>query len=94
MDLEDIKRLDIFTFLENLGCIEDKKKGSKYGKLYKSPEGNKIWARYDYKTEKYFYINLSGSDKGSIIDYIQRYIIKRNNIGLVRKYIDNNIHLF
>lgn len=93
INLDEIKTLDLFFVFENFFSMEYiKKKSSKYGRLYNSPYG-KIWARYDYRTGKYFYINLTNdSDRGTLIDFIQNHIINEKNIGKVIKYLkDNNI---
>lgn len=93
INLNEIKTLDLFYVFENFFLMEYvKKKSSKYGRLYKSQYG-KIWARFDYKTGKYFYINLTNDfDRGTLIDFIQNNIIREKNIGKVIKYLkDNNI---
>jgi len=93
INLNIIKSLDLFNIIENhFNGILDKKKSSKYGRLYKTDFG-KLWVRYDYKTDKYFYINLTdNNDKGTLIDFIQNNIIKEKNIGKVVKYLkDNNL---
>lgn len=93
MTLNEIKRLNFFNYLEALGASLNKKKSSKYGRYYEW-QNNKLWVRIDYKTGIYFYINLNGSDKGTIIDFIQEHIILEKNLGKVRKYISDNLHLF
>ena len=94
MDLEQIKQLNMVSYLINLGGVINKKKSSKYG-WYIKWENNRLWVRYDYKTNKYFYTNLNTTnDNGTIIDFIQNHIIKEKNIGKVKKYIQENINLF
>ena len=93
ISLEEIKSLNFFNYLEAIGAYIVKKKSSKYGRYYKW-ENIRLWVRYDYKTGKYFYINLSGNDKGTLIDFIQEHIINERNLGKVRQYVSNNLHLF
>ena len=93
INLDTIKTINLFDMFENYFSMEYiKKKSSKYGRLYKSSWG-KYWVRYDYKTGKYFYVNLTNdSDKGTLIDFIQNNIIREKNIGKVIKYLkENNI---
>jgi len=86
ISLEEIKRYNLFEVLERLGAHLDKKKSSRYGRLYKTDYG-KIWARYDYSTGFYFYINLSDdTDKGTLIDFIQNHLINDKNLGKVKRY--------
>ena len=92
ISLDEIKQLNFWNFIEALGGVEIKKKSSKYGKFFKF-NGN-LWVRYDYNTLKYFYVNLSGDDKGTLIDFIQKHILKEKNLGKVKKYVSNNLHLF
>jgi len=91
--LEEIKQLNFWNYIEALGGELQKKKSSKYGKLYKW-NGNKLWIRTDYKTGYFFYVNLSGTDKGTLIDFIQEHILGERNLGKVRRYISDNLHLF
>jgi hypothetical protein len=93
ISLEEIKRLNFFNYLEAIGASLIKKKSSKYGRLYKTHFGS-LWVRYDYKTGIYFYINLTGADKGTIIDFVQEHILHEQNLGKVRKYISENLNLF
>lgn len=93
IDLDELKHIDLFDIFENFFSMEYvKKKSSKYGRLYKSSWG-KFWVRYDYRTGKYFYVNLTNDyDKGTLIDFIQNNIINEKNIGKVIKYLkENNI---
>jgi len=91
--LQEIKRLNFWNFLLSTGGELKKKKSSKYGKLIKW-NGNNFWIRYDYSTGYYFYINLTGDDKGTLIDFIQEHILQERNLGKVRRYITDNLHLF
>jgi len=91
--LQEIKRLNFWNFLLSTGGELKKKKSSKYGKLIKW-NGNNFWIRYDYSTGYYFYINLNGTDKGTLIDFIQTHILQERNIGKVRKYVADNLNLF
>jgi len=91
--LEEIKQLNFWNYIEALGGSLIKKKSSRYGRLYKTDFG-KLWIRYDYSTGYYFYINLTGNDKGTLIDFIQEHIICERNLGKVRRYISDNLHLF
>jgi len=93
ISLDEIKRLNFWNYIEAIGGEYKKKKSSKYGRLYKTPFGS-LWIRYDYKTGIYFYVNLKGNDKGTIIDFVQTHIIGERNLGKVRKYISDNLHLF
>ena len=93
LDLQEIKRLNFWSFLDYLGGKFVKKKSTKYGKLYKWNNA-KFWVRYDYKTKLYFYINLTGTDKGTIIDFIQEHITKERNLGKVRKFVKERLYLF
>ena len=93
ISLQEIKTLNMWNYIEALGGELQKKKSSKYGKLYKW-NGNKLWIRTDYKTGYFFYVNLTGSDKGTLIDFIQTHILGEQNLGKVRKYISDNLHLF
>ena len=88
--LDEIKQYNFWDYIEALGGSLIKKKSSKYGRYYKTEFGS-LWIRYDYKTDYYFYINLTGNDKGTLIDFIQTHIIKQCNLGLVRKYFIENI---
>ena len=93
ISLEEIKQLNFWSYIEALGGSLIKKKSSKYGRYYKTKFGS-LWIRYDYKTGYYFYVNLTGNDKGTLIDFIQEHILKEKNLGKVRKYIADNLHLF
>ena len=93
ISLDEIKRLNFWSYIEALGGELKKKKSSKYGRLYKTPFGS-LWIRYDYKTGYYFYINLTGTDKGTLIDFIQEHILQEKNLGKVRKYVYDNLNLF
>jgi len=93
LSLQEIKQLNFWNYIEALGGSLDKKKSSKYGRLYKTDFG-KLWIRYDYSTGYYFYINLTGNDKGTLIDFIQEHILGERNLGKVRRYISDNLHLF
>jgi hypothetical protein len=94
ISLTEIKRLNLWNYIEAIGGEYKKKKSSKYGRLYKTPFGS-LWIRYDYKTGMFFYCNLSiAGDAGTIIDFIQNHILKEKNLGKVRKYISDNLHLF
>ena len=93
ISLDEIKRLDFFSFLEAIGGDLNKKKSSKYGRLYKW-QNNAYWLRYDYKTGIYFYTSLTSNDKGTLIDFIQTHILQERNLGKVKKYISDNLHLF
>lgn len=93
ISLQEIKQLNFWTYIEALGGSLIKKKSSKYGRLYDTQFG-KLWIRYDYSTGYYFYINLTGNDKGTLIDFIQTHILQEKNLGKVRKYVSNNLNLF
>ena len=93
ISLDELNRLNFWNYIEAIGGEYKKKKSSKYGRYYKTSFGS-LWIRYDYKTGYYFYINLTGDDKGTLIDFIQVHIIKQKNLGKVRQYITNNISLF
>ena len=93
ISLKEIKQLNMWNYIEALGGTLIKKKSSKYGKLYNTDFG-KLWIRYDYSTGYYFYINLTGNDKGTLIDFVQEHILQEKNLGKVRKYISDNLHLF
>ena len=93
ISLEEIKSLNFFDYLEAIGASLSKKKSSKYGRYYKW-QNYSLWVRYDYKTKKYFYINLTGNDKGTLIDFIQEHIINERNLGKVRRYVSDNQYLF
>jgi len=93
ISLQEIKQLNFWNYIETLGGTLVKKKSSKYGRLYKTEFGS-LWIRYDYKTRYFFYINLTGTDKGTLIDFIQEHILQEKNLGKVRKYIADNLHLF
>ena len=94
ISLDEIKRLNFWNYIETLGAELKKKKSSKYGRLYKTEFGS-LWIRYDYSTGYFFYINLSNdTDKGTIIDFIQNNILHEKNLGKVKRYITDNIHLF
>ncbi len=93
MTLNEIKQLNFWNYIEAIGGSLIKKKSSKYGRYYKTEFGS-LWVRYDYKTGYYFYVNLTGTDKGTLIDFIQTHIIKEKNLGKVRGYISKNINLF
>ncbi len=93
ISLDKIKQLNFWNYIEAIGGELKKKKSSKYGRYYKTTFGS-LWIRYDYKTGYYFYVNLTGTDKGTIIDFIQEHIIKEKNLGKVRKYVVDNIDLF
>lgn len=86
LTLQEIKQINMWEFVLNLGGEIKKKKSSKYGKFIKW-NGYNFWIRFDYKTGYYFYINLTGNDKGTLIDFIQEHIIKEKNIGKVKKYL-------
>ena len=90
--LSEIKTYNFFSYLENfLGLIPIKKKSSKYGRYYKSQFG-RLWVRYDYSTNIYFYINLDNpTDKGTLIDFIQNNILNEKNLGKVKKYFKDTI---
>jgi len=92
MNLEEIKQLNLFDIIEHyFGGELVKKKSSKYGRFYNTTWG-KLWVRYDYNTGMYFYVNLSNdSDKGTLIDFIQNNIINTKNLGLVKKYVKENL---
>ena len=93
ISLEEIKSLNFFNYLEAIGGSLIRKKSSKYGRYY-IWQNCSLWLRYDYKTGKYFYINLTGNDKGTLIDFIQEHIIGERNLGKVRRYVSDNLHLF
>jgi len=94
ISLEEIKRLNFFAYLEAIGASLVKKKSSKYGRYYKW-ENCRLWVRYDYKTGIYFYCNLSlAGDAGTIIDFIQNHILQERNLGKVRRYVSEHLHLF
>ena len=93
ISLKEIKQLNMWNYIESIGGSLIKKKSSKYGRLYNTQFG-KLWIRYDYSTSYYFYINLTGNDKGTLIDFIQEHILKEKNLGKVRKYISDNLNLF
>ena len=93
ISLEEIKQLNFWNYIEALGGSLIKKKSSKYGRYYKTEFGS-LWIRYDYSTGYFFYINLTGTDKGTLIDFIQEHILQEKNLGKVRKYIADNLHLF
>lgn len=93
ISLEEIKSLNFFDYLEAIGASLSKKKSSKYGRYYKW-QNYSLWVRYDYKTKKYFYINLTGNDKGTLIDFLQEHIINERNLGKVRRYVSDNQYLF
>jgi len=93
ISLQEIKQLNFWNYIEALGGSLIKKKSSKYGRLYKTSFGS-LWIRYDYSTRYFFYINLTGNDKGTLIDFIQTHILREQNLGKVRKYVSDNIHLF
>jgi hypothetical protein len=93
ISLEEIKSLNFFDYLEAIGASLSKKKSSKYGRYYKW-QNYSLWVRYDYKTKKYFYINLTGNDKGTLIDFLQEHIIGERNLGKVRRYVSDNQYLF
>jgi len=86
LTLQAIKQINMWDFLTSIGGKIKKKKSSKFGKFIEW-NNNKFWVRFDYKTGYYFYINLTGNDKGTIIDFIQEHIIKEKNIGKVKKYL-------
>jgi hypothetical protein len=86
ISLQEIKKINMWDFLENLGGKIIKKKSSKFGKFIKW-NNNNFWVRFDYKTGYYFYINLTGNDKGTLIDFIQEHIIQERNLGKVKKYL-------
>jgi len=91
IDLNIIKELNLKDiFMHHFGYEFKKKKSSKYGYLFKTPYGP-IWIRYDYKTGKWFYTNLStNNDNGTLIDWIQNHIIEERNIGKVIKYLKDH----
>ena len=93
ISLDEIKQLNFWSYIEALGGSLIKKKSSKYGRLYDTQFG-KLWIRYDYNTGYYFYINLTGTDKGTLIDFIQEHILQEKNLGKVRKYVYDNLNLF
>ena len=93
ISLDEIKQLNFWNYIEAIGGSLIKKKSSKYGKYYKTTFGS-LWIRYDYKTGYFFYVNLTGSDKGTLIDFIQTHILKERNLGKVKGYISKNINLF
>jgi len=94
ISLEEIKQLNFWNYIEALGGSLIKKKSSKYGRYYKTEFGS-LWIRYDYSTGYFFYINLSNdTDKGTLIDFIQNNILHEKNLGKVRKYVADNLHLF
>lgn len=93
ISLEEIKSLNFFDYLEAIGASLSKKKSSKYGRYYKW-QNYSLWVRYDYKTKKYFFINLTGNDKGTLIDFLQEHIIGERNLGKVRRYVSDNQYLF
>jgi len=86
LTLQAIKQLNMWDFLISIGGEIKKKKSSKFGKFIEW-NNNKFWVRFDYKTGYYFYINLTGNDNGTLIDFIQEHIIKEKNIGKVKKYL-------
>ncbi len=92
--LQEIKQLNFWNFMSNIGAELDKKKSSKYGKLFKY-NNYKFWVRFDYNTSNYIYTNLTTTgDNGTLIDFIQNHIINEKNLGKVKKYISQNYHLF
>ena len=93
VSLDEIKRLNFWNYMEAIGGSLIKKKSSKYGRYYKTKFGS-LWIRYDYSTGYFFYVNLTGNDKGTLIDFIQTHIIGERNLGKVRRYISDNRHLF
>ena len=93
VSLDEIKRLNFWNYIEAIGGEYKKKKSSKYGRYYKTEFGS-LWIRYDYSTGYFFYVNLTGNDKGTLIDFIQTHIIGEQNLGKVRRYISDNRHLF
>jgi len=93
ISLDEIKRLNFWNYIEAIGGKLIKKKSSKYGRYYKTKFGS-LWIRYDYKTGYYFYVNLNGDDKGTLIDFIQTNILREKNLGKVRKYVSNHMQLF
>ena len=93
ISLQEIKQLNFWNYIEALGGSLIKKKSSKYGRLYKTSFGS-LWIRYDYSTRYFFYINFTGNDKGTLIDFIQTHILREQNLGKVRKYVSDNLHLF
>ena len=92
--LQEIKQLNFWNFMLNLGATLDNKKSSKYGKLFKY-NNDKFWVRFDYNTSNYFYTNLTNNgDNGTLIDFIQNHIIIEKNLGKVRQYVSQNLNLF
>ena len=92
--LQEIKRLNFWNYMLNLGATLDNKKSSRYGKLFKY-NNDKFWIRFDYNTLNYFYTNLTNNgDNGTLIDFIQNHIINEKNLGKVRQYVSQNLNLF
>lgn len=81
-ELEAMKRIDLCQYVASCGYVLDRRQSSKCSAVMRHPNGDKlIIARV--KSGHFVYMNAKGSDKGSIIDFVQAR--DRLSLGEVRK---------
>ncbi len=83
---KDISLVDFL--LDKCSCTKDRDY---------SPYDCRLRDRYDdlliiYRSEEYHRYNyISKSETGSIVDYVQKYVMKGSNIGQIRKYLRDEV---
>ncbi len=93
-ELDQFKtKINLVDYVQNNGYQLDKKKSSNNCIVLKDNQGDKILVGLDKTDNHYFYYSLTNeTDKGSIIDFIQKR--KNLNLGEVRRelrpWINNN----
>ncbi|OFY32118.1 MAG: hypothetical protein A2309_13865 [Bacteroidetes bacterium RIFOXYB2_FULL_35_7] len=88
-ELDTFKRKDLTAFIASHGWTFDKNGSTAlYSVLRKGEE--KIIVHLE-KNGHYVYCNAHNTmDSGTIIDFVQKYVIEKNNLGEVRNYIRGN----
>lgn len=88
--LENYKiNIDLVVFAVNHGYTIDIKKDSPSWKFLRHSDGDALIIHRN-PNGHYFYTNVYNSDDcGTIIDFVQQKILNYNNLGEVRKYLDN-----
>ena len=97
-ELDQFKtKINLVDYAQKLGYQLDKKKSSNNCIVLKDNQGDKILVGLDKIDNHYFYYSLTNeTDKGSIIDFIQ----KRKNLNLgevrreLRSWINNNLSAY
>ncbi len=81
-ELTEFKRIDFPQYLATCGFTLDRKQSSRNSVIMRHPNGDKLVIKRNTNGH-YVYFNAKGSDRGSIIDFLQSR--ERLSIGEVRK---------